>query len=131
MRENDQGKTATPVAWYFMNPAYEKELQIKKRNDAFTKWRKRTAKNMPELAARVFALRKRFYMGCGFHWGMEKSLGYILAKLNDYDDSRYYHSDNAISLHIALEVLVQELYHSVVKAEQSAIEWERNENKIS
>jgi len=49
-------------------------------------WRKMVAENMPDIAQRVFGLREKFYYGCGFHYGLERSLGSIIATVNDYDN---------------------------------------------
>jgi hypothetical protein len=49
-------------------------------------WRKRVNAHLPTLAARVFALRDKSYMGCGFHYGLEKQLGSLIAWVNDYDN---------------------------------------------
>jgi hypothetical protein len=40
---------------------------------------------LPELAAYVFSLRTTSYMGCGFHYGLEKQLGHMIKMCNDYD----------------------------------------------
>jgi len=80
----------------------------------FNEWRKDEAEAIPELAARVFVLRKRFYMGCGFHWSMEKSLGGVMMQLNDFD--RGFEVSNMIVLLVSLEGL----YKDVEKAEASA-----------
>ncbi len=95
------------------------EIKLKqKENDDFTRWRKRTNKGMPELAARVFALRSKGYVGCGFHWSLEKSLGFLIGRLNDYDDGSYYGVD-AMAYQIGLQVAARFLYKNVAKAEKS------------
>lgn len=48
-------------------------------------WRKRVNKHFPKLAQRVFALRDKSYMGCGFHYSMERQLGRLMACVNDYN----------------------------------------------
>lgn len=80
----------------------------------FNKWRKRTAKGMPSLAMRVFALRGKAYMGSGFHWSLEKRLGNILFYLNNFD--RGY---NDLGERIAIEVIVESLYREVAQIEKS------------
>ena len=61
-----------------------KEIQELKK---FNKWRKKVGKTLPDLAKRVFALRGKSYMGYGFHWGLEKDLGWIIVTMNDFDKS--------------------------------------------
>ena len=92
-----------------------------KANKDFNDWRSKQAKMIPELAARIFALRNRFYMGCGFHWSIEKRLGGIIHGLNDYD-SDYYHTEEGLAKQIVLEVSIEALYKDVLKAEESAEE---------
>lgn len=79
-------------------------------------WRKRSAKNMPALAARVFALRGTGYMGSGFHWNMEKRLGAMMMRLNDYD------SPFDLGVHLCCEIGLEKLYRDVALAEASIVE---------
>jgi hypothetical protein len=80
----------------------------------FDKWRSRTERGLPELAARVFALRSKFYMGCGFHWTLEKTLGYVINKITNHDVSL---GDDIMS-RISMEVIVEGLYKDVAKIER-------------
>lgn len=59
------------------------EHQERKR---YEKWRKRAVKQLPKVSARVFAARQIFYNGCGFHYGLEKKLGYCIWRMNNHDD---------------------------------------------
>lgn len=93
--------------------------RVKEQNDAFTEWRKKVAVELPDLAARIFALRDKGYPGCGFHWGMEKELGYVICKVNDYDDGELYHGENAIAFQITLEVRYEALVKQLADAEKS------------
>jgi hypothetical protein len=92
----------------------------KKRDDAFTKWRKRAARRMPQIAARVFALRGHAYPGHGFHYGLEKLLGACLRELNNYDDGSYYHGEDTsvTAAQISLKVIVEELHRRVKEIEE-------------
>jgi hypothetical protein len=95
---------------------------IRERDRQFTEWRQARAAAMPELAARVFALRTRGYMGCGFHYALEKSLGACLMMLNNYDpprpgDDGYYNSRGAICNQITLKVSVEHLEKRVAAIE--------------
>lgn len=78
---------------------------------AAQKWRKRAIRNLPVLASRVFALRTTFYLGCGFHWSMERKLGSVIAILNDYD--RPFNDQDQLGVELALS----ELYRDVSRAE--------------
>lgn len=106
-------------------------LAIRQRDNEFTTWRRRTNDGIPALASRIFALRERMYMGCGFHWSMEHTLGRILAMLNDFDNGGFYNTREAIALQIALQVATERLYASVAQAEANADEWARQHNAIS
>lgn len=79
------------------------------------KWQRRVAKGLPALSVRVFALREVMYPGCGFHYGMERSLGRVIALANDYD-RRFDVADAIID-----QVLVESLYREVAAAEASSL----------
>lgn len=103
----------------FLNQPIRSEAEVRAGNDPASErewqaWRKRSAKAIPALANRVFALREVRYPGCGFHWAMEHSLGHLIASLNDYD--------RAFSLadRLVTEVLLEELHRDVARAEGSA-----------
>ena len=61
------------------------ELDNERELRKFNKWRKETKEILPELASRVFALRKKGYMGCGFHWSLERDLGWVISTMNNFD----------------------------------------------
>lgn len=94
--------------------------RIRRRDEQFSAWRRRATNRMPELAARVFALRTRGYRGCGFHWGMEKQLGYVLHRVSDYDTGAgYYHGGAREELaQRMLRRTMSDLFASVVRAER-------------
>jgi hypothetical protein len=93
------------------------------KHDAFNKWRARTCNTIPALATRVFALRDVYYLGCGYHWNMERSLGVCLARLNDYDsDMSCPDGPIAKGKQVVLRALVEELCKQVIKAEASAVD---------
>jgi hypothetical protein len=87
----------------------------------FREWRRRLNAGLPELAARIFALRGRTYSGCGFHYGLECDLGQVLAAVNDY--TRTFD----LAAQIGLSVQSEMLHQSVARAEASADEWDRRE----
>ena len=104
-----------------MSESFDEIVPEKRRNDEFSAWRKVKAKAMPELAARVFALRGVRYAGSGFHWSLEKCLGYCMGQLNDYDDHTLYYGPDAASNQIVLEVLIEGLEESIAKAEGKTV----------
>ena len=73
--------------------------------------RRELQNKLPAVAMRVFALRGKPYQGHGYHWGMEKSIGYLLSKVNDYD-SKFDHMDQ-----MTMEILYEELLERVDTAE--------------
>lgn len=87
-------------------------------HDEFDKWRKRTREAMPALAARVFALRDRVYPGS--RWEIECELGVCLARLNNYTNNVLHYGPSAEQAQLVLQVLVEELYKQVAKAEVNA-----------
>lgn len=76
-------------------------------------WRRRVARNLPDLCARVFALRGKPYAGSGVHYSMEHALGTVMRLVNDYS------SRLDVANVIIDEVIVEELYRTIVKAEMS------------
>lgn len=87
---------------------------------------------MTNLAPRIYALSKKGYMGCGFHYDMEQQLGKMINKfaighrvsnltMNSYPEIQNIHADIIIS-----EVIYKELCKNVKKAERSAKAMKRN-----
>lgn len=79
---------------------------------------------MTNLAPRIYALSKKFYSGCGFHYGLEQQLGALVSALavgdspntldmNDYSKLR----DKAANWCVN-EVLFEGLCEDVIKAEK-------------
>ena len=101
------------------------EKATREQNTKFSEWRVKVSDELPALAQRVFSLRAKMYTGCGFHWAMERDLGYVMAKVNDFDDSDIYYGSDAAAKQIALEVTYELLRENVQKAEESAKELER------
>ncbi len=46
-------------------------------------WRNRVAKELPDLGRRVFELRDGGWVGCGFHYDMERNYGRLIMMVND------------------------------------------------
>jgi len=81
---------------------------------------------MNNLAPRIYALSQKFYMGCGFHYTLEQTLGNLIKSLaicdspstinmNDYD-----HLIDKYSMWVVYEVLFEGLCEDVIEAEESA-----------
>jgi len=83
-------------------------------SDPAYRWMRRTARSLPMLAQRIFALRDIAYAGCGFHYALEHDLGRAFCMFNDYV------SPMTTSRMITMEVHMEELYREVKKAEVSA-----------
>lgn len=92
-----------------MSETYPSRAEAKKHFE----WRKSVAAGLPDLAARVFALRQGGYSGCGFHWDMERTLGKVIAIVNDYNNKLTL-TDTAID-----QVIYDGLLEQVAKAEWS------------
>jgi hypothetical protein len=86
----------------------------------YEKWAKRANKQIPNLATRIFNLREKSYVGHGFHYGIERRLGNIIAKLNDYDDCPR-EIIKIITHKIVMKTAVNRLFDDVVKAERSMV----------
>ncbi len=86
---------------------------------AYYRWVKKVQKHLPELARRVFDLRGKHYMGCGFHYGLEKLLGNVISALNDYSSHRQ--GQEEFTFKILTEINVRALFIDIKEAEQSII----------
>jgi len=84
------------------------ELNNKLELKEFNKWRKKIGKTLPELASRVFALRKVGYMGCGFHWSLEKDLGYIISVMTNFDKD-FWDAAVRIAVEVRYECFIERL----------------------
>lgn len=108
------------------------EYELEKYNN----WRKRANEHLPSLARRVFALRYVHYNGCGFHWGMERTLGYLISKMNDFDDCPN-DPTHILTLHIILKVKMIRLFKEIVTAEKRVTKeeerklWTRKERLLT
>lgn len=80
----------------------------------FNNWRKEIGELLPSLATRVFALRNKMYYGCGFHWALEKDLGYIINVMNDFNKGY-----RDIMERIVVEVRYESFLKTLEKAESN------------
>jgi hypothetical protein len=83
----------------------------------FNAWRDRAIEQLPALAARIFKLRKSVYRGCGFHYSIEKTLGFLLWKLNDFE--AYPLDIREMAAHrLIMKIHLNGLFKDVIKAEK-------------
>lgn len=75
---------------------------------AFNKWKRRASRQLPELSSKVFFLRSKSYTGCGFHWSLEKDLGFCINHIMNYD-KRYTDIMQNISIQVVFESLIKEV----------------------
>lgn len=87
-------------------------------NAKFSEWRRKVNELLPEISRRLFALRGKPYTGCGFHWSHEKELGYVISKINDYDDREFYHESRSMMRQIVLQVATEGLFADVARIEK-------------
>lgn len=81
-------------------------------------WREQVNQHLPDIAARVFALRAKAYRGCGFHYGLERELGYVLARMNDYETPLTFFAT------MVEKVRTKGLVRQLIRAEFSARGWD-------
>lgn len=84
------------------------ELQNERELKKFNKWRKDIGKTLPELSTRVFNLRRKGYTGCGFHWSLEKDLGWVISVMNNFDRS-YRDWVTRITVEVKYECFIKQL----------------------
>lgn len=78
---------------------------------------------LPALAARVFALRTKTYMGCGFHYSLEKTLGNLIVYANDHENRDNWSSTKeGVSHRLIVEIVNEQFREDLEKAEASALE---------
>lgn len=83
-------------------------------------WRRRAAKRMPALAARVFALRGKPYPGCGGHHEIEGRLGKLIALICDPTRLEYHDDRNPVSIqHAMIRMALRDLIKSIWTAEHN------------
>jgi len=80
---------------------------------------------MNNLAPRIYALSKRFYVGCGFHYGLEEALGNLIRGFaicenpNNINMNSYDYIIDREGMWVLYEVLFEGLCHDVIEAEES------------
>lgn len=86
------------------------------RNDKeFDSYRNRIVSRLPMYAELVFSFRGVGYMGCGFHYDLEKKLGIVISMSQNV--SRLYSADKKkrIMNRILFRVIVMELSRNIVR----------------
>lgn len=94
---------------------YERYL---KESKEFNAWRDRAIEQFPALAARVFKLRICVYPGFGSQHDLEKTLGYLLWQLNNFQ-SYPLNLREMVAHRIVMKVHLNTLFKDVVKAEKA------------
>lgn len=87
------------------------------------KWRVRSKlRLLTDLAPRIGKLSQQFYMGCGFHYSLEQSLGHLVKELAMPIHWSANHCgkipEDRLRI-IMLQVSMSMLVHQVVKAEKT------------
>lgn len=82
----------------------------------FHKWRGRVVAKLPDLAARVFALRGKAYPGHGFHYYMEARLGRVISGVTD-PTRMPLGTQERIAERLILQIVVEELFRDLAAAE--------------
>lgn len=81
----------------------------------YHEWQRNLQSQLPDFAIRVFALRGKAYMGSGWHYSLEHSLGKVISIANDFGIS----TDRGFECEIINEVIVESFIESLEKAEAS------------
>lgn len=79
----------------------------------YIKWRQRVNKGLPSLANRIFSLRGTGYMGCGFHYDLERQLGNLISGVNRTDREAF-----DFTFRIAMKISCTGLYKDVTGIEK-------------
>lgn len=89
----------------------------------FKEYLKSIEARLPNLSARVFALRGKMYSGCGFHYSLERQLGMQIVAANDMGNSKYWQDGReGIAARICVEVGFDGFIEDLERAEASAAE---------
>lgn len=70
-------------------------------------WRKKVNAEIPKLAAKIFSFRGKHYVGAGFHYSIEKTLGSLIQGINNFEEAL------TIDVTILLEILYDELKEKI------------------
>ena len=92
----------------------------------FIKWQKAVKERLPDAANRVFALRNKHYLGCGFHYSLEGTLGKILMWVNNSDPIiNFFHGEGFIASQIIARVVVEGFFKDLARIEREITKIER------
>ena len=86
----------------------------------FNTWRKDVSKNLPDLATRIFDLRTKSYLGCGFHYALEVNLGWVISSMNDFNTS-YRNFLSRLAVRVRYKLLVKRIEE--IEFERKSIEY--------
>jgi hypothetical protein len=106
----------------------EEKLASREESEQYQTLSKKFNDQAPELAERVFALRHRFYMGCGFQYDLEKSYGALLRRFNDHDSP--VHMLDSLNAEVSYKMFIESLEEKEKSAEiHSAMEEAKRHRK--
>ena len=124
-----------PVAFPKMTYEYwcEHSKELLAEAEKYNGWRERAKHRLLTVwAPRIGRLGKRFYLGCGFHYAMDKDLGRLLIELAMPVQWSANWCENIPEQRLRMicdEVCVKDLKRRVRAAERSAESWTRKRNK--
>ena len=88
------------------------------RRDEHYVWREKVSKHLPELSARIFALRGKMYAGCGFDYDLEYKLGRLISNVNNFQGN----TPNMMGAMIE-KIVFKEILKTLIRNEFSAKGW--------
>lgn len=91
----------------------------RKADREWEKWRRRAAQRLPTLAARVFALGNKPYMGCGLHYALVSRLGRMITEVGDPTRSALERKERYAN-RLITQVVFEALHTELLEAENSA-----------
>jgi hypothetical protein len=98
----------------------DQEARQRRAEKAYEEWSRRASARMPQLAARVFALRDKGYPGCGYHYAMEAALGKLIARICDPTSIDYHDPKKPVWVqHMASRIHLRALIRDIWRAEHN------------
>lgn len=91
----------------------------RKADREWEKWRRRAARRLPTLAARVFALGNKPYKGCGFHYALVGRLGRMITDVGDPTRSPLERKERFAN-RVITQIVFEGLHTELHEAERSA-----------
>ncbi|WP_432263488.1 hypothetical protein [Cupriavidus sp. TMH.W2] len=91
----------------------------RKADSEWEAWRRRAARRLPDLAARVFALSNKSYMGSGTHYALVGSLGRMIAEVGDPTRSPFERKER-LAYRLITQIVFEGLHSDLHKAEKTS-----------